>query len=118
MISPQRGRSRLGQKSAQASTEPQPFLTRLFSAHAFQSQQRLLTVLTVLGPRQCDRDGVRIRALGVLGYAEDNLNDLGVNVDSLHERPDDFPPSLPVRACQLWPNGVASSRSRVVASRR
>jgi hypothetical protein len=38
IIGPQRGQSRLGQKSNQAGTEPQSFLTRLFSAHVFQSQ--------------------------------------------------------------------------------
>jgi hypothetical protein len=70
-----------------------------------QTQQCLLTVETVLGPRQCDRDGVRIRAPGVLGYAENNLNDLGVDVDSLHERPDNLSSAVPVSARQLWSNG-------------
>jgi len=49
--------------------------------------------------RQCDRDGIRIRVPGVLGYAEDDLSDLGVDVNSLHERPNDFSSSLPVSAC-------------------
>ena len=45
------------------------------------------------------------RASGVLGYAENDLNDLFVYVDPLHERPNDFSSSLPVSACQLRSNG-------------
>jgi hypothetical protein len=49
--------------------------------------------------------GVRTGVPGVLGYAEDNLNDLGIYVDSLHERPDNLSSAVPVSARQLWSNG-------------
>ncbi len=50
-------------------------------------------------PRQRDADSFRTGVSAVLSYAESDPDGICVDVDSLHEGPNDFSFPLPVRAC-------------------
>jgi hypothetical protein len=54
---------------------------------------------------QCDRDRVIIRASGIVGEAEDDLNYIRVYLDSSYKCSDNLPFTVPVSIGQIVTNG-------------